>query len=270
MFKRRGFTLIELLVVIAIIGLLVAILLPTLERAKQLSRKTVCLAHLKAVGLCALLYAENNNDCMPISRGTYVQGAKSPTTGDATYHWYNLMSEYAGQKTEHTYTTPTPGNYTYYAYHQVFKGCPNWDAELNPAWNPGYGMVWMMHGLPGTVLAEERSDYQNYFYHPGGKDPKKRFWKRNELDATSNRGWIGDSNGWHIGGGPGTEHDPETRKWPTWAVQKLPDLLGEGILGSDPERHVDASNIWFIDGHARDYRYNIGGNAFYDFMKIPT
>ncbi len=57
--KRKGFTLIELLVVIAIIALLIAILLPSLARARELSKRTMCGQHLKSVGTAAELYASD-------------------------------------------------------------------------------------------------------------------------------------------------------------------------------------------------------------------
>ena len=61
---RKGFTLIELLVVVAIIALLIAILMPALARAKTLAKRTVCLTHLKAIGLATRAYASGNEDQM--------------------------------------------------------------------------------------------------------------------------------------------------------------------------------------------------------------
>ena len=57
----KGFTLIELLVVIAIIALLLAILMPSLKKVKELGKRTVCMAHLHSLGLSWVLYADDND-----------------------------------------------------------------------------------------------------------------------------------------------------------------------------------------------------------------
>lgn len=61
----KGFTLIELLVVIAIIAVLIAILLPSLSRARELARRTVCSANLKGLATSGLLYSEENDGVLP-------------------------------------------------------------------------------------------------------------------------------------------------------------------------------------------------------------
>ena len=79
--KSRGFTLIELLVVIAIISLLVSILLPSLNRAKELARKVVCSANLHAIYYAWNMYRhEADGYLVPCYTDGY-------TTGEPMWLW---------------------------------------------------------------------------------------------------------------------------------------------------------------------------------------
>ena len=85
--KLKAFTLIELLVVVAIIALLISILLPSLARARELSKRTVCSANLRGVGQACKIYANDNQDLWPTVETTsldvdYVGNIGGPTEQD--------------------------------------------------------------------------------------------------------------------------------------------------------------------------------------------
>ena len=62
MSRRNAFTLIELLVVIAVIAVLMAILMPALNRAREQGKRTACVNNLRQLTVGWILYADDNND----------------------------------------------------------------------------------------------------------------------------------------------------------------------------------------------------------------
>lgn len=68
--KRQGFTLIELLVVIAIIGLLLAIIIPSLRRAKEAGWNLICRNNLRHYGIAGQMYIQENDSLFPNAWGS--------------------------------------------------------------------------------------------------------------------------------------------------------------------------------------------------------
>ena len=72
---RRAFTLIELLVVVAIIAVLIAILLPSLGRAREKAKSAACLANLKSISLAYVMYCNDVNNGHTSVEDTKMAGA---------------------------------------------------------------------------------------------------------------------------------------------------------------------------------------------------
>src|SRR5690349_14786645 len=86
-----GFTLVELLVVIAIIGVLVALLLPAVQAAREAARRSQCSNNLKQIGLGVQNYMSSKKDRLPL-------GYEGKTTSFSKRHLFTAILPYMEQQ----------------------------------------------------------------------------------------------------------------------------------------------------------------------------
>src|SRR5262245_13802893 len=96
---ERGFTLVELLVVIAIIGILVALLLPAVQAARESARRTQCLNNVKQLGLAMTAFHDSYKFLPPSAIATGATArSKLNIPGTSVHGWGMFLYPYIEQK----------------------------------------------------------------------------------------------------------------------------------------------------------------------------
>ncbi len=88
-----GFTLIELLTVIAIIGILAALIFPTVGKVRETAQRTVDANNLREIVKAAIIYAADNNDRLPDPAAISTQVPPPVTGGSGPFLWVGILAQ---------------------------------------------------------------------------------------------------------------------------------------------------------------------------------
>jgi prepilin-type N-terminal cleavage/methylation domain-containing protein/prepilin-type processing-associated H-X9-DG protein len=148
---QTGFTLVELLVVIAIIGVLVAVLLPAMSRAREAARRIVCATQLRQIGTGITMYADDNTGALP----PFPPGAKAL---DAVAGVFRKAADKYGLPRD-TFYCPSRADCTEEKREQLWNGNVDWSSNvgLQGEAYPAYmNLMNVVNPDPGPDLSPKR------------------------------------------------------------------------------------------------------------------
>ncbi|MGL4941921.1 MAG: DUF1559 domain-containing protein [Thermoguttaceae bacterium] len=191
---RRGFTLVELLVVIAIIGVLVALLLPAVQAAREAARRMTCSNNLKQFGVATHNFHDANKGIVPVTVGhcNAVNGALSIHGNSPPYATgFVLLWPYVEQQALYDLATSRVAPSISTAYKGLdFPFITEW-------WNGNYNTT-----DPSLMMDDARR--KSFGSVPGMKCPSRR----SGVAITGNSGGVGNGDGsgrgepWSVEAGP--------------------------------------------------------------------
>jgi prepilin-type N-terminal cleavage/methylation domain-containing protein/prepilin-type processing-associated H-X9-DG protein len=262
--NKKAFTLVELLVVISIIAILLAVLMPSLRRAKEQANSVVCKSNLKNYGLAGVMYLQDNENAFPHPK-ICIDGRATFTDAYLLKHpkacrWHDEGVEPQGPfwpylKSKGVHSCPS---FTNISRTRGTKH-PEHDNNLNIPINPRN--TYTMNGFLGSGIVGDpiENDIQN-----SSPDHKKyQMIKVTDVKRPYATLFITEENIWIINVqdlGRGYKDDI------TLSTSALNDMFfGAGMYGGgdcvatfhkapDSKMNKGVSNILFIDGHVDERR----------------
>ncbi|GMU36036.1 MAG: hypothetical protein AMXMBFR22_02270 [Phycisphaerae bacterium] len=260
--RRSGFTLIELLVVIAIIALLISILLPSLQAARNQAKTVKCQTQLRAMGQAMTYYVHDN--------AHYPGGHHQPPGRYWIYVWQTRIREYMNDQVETFLCAAAPEEFA-------------WIIRYQPGYKPdGWNRAWPQYGYKVDEIAHLNSNiFFSYGYNESGNfeifetDLRLAYNQGHTQVWSRGLGMHPDQHpNFNDEGNKRAAEVPEVRVKAPGDMIVLGDAIGDGfddhaIYGrpwNTPgvrnrwpgERHRKGANLLFVDGHVEwDRRTNI-------------
>ncbi|MBA7632024.1 hypothetical protein ES703_39565 [subsurface metagenome] len=242
-----GFTLIELLVVIAIIALLMAVLLPALQRVKKQARTILCRSNLNQYGLAARMYIDDNDGTFPYSfTWLYKDGGRRCRWHDASKN-LNSNPDLGGVlwpylKDNDIHLCPT---FNVVTKQMGCHYCTGSEIPIEPQYS--YGMNSYLHGGAwGHVPPEYHTPIKNLKKESQVKNPAKVFF-------------FSEENSWRVAGiSNAAINDNNLRSTPDCSTDCFATY--HNTPGGDLNKGF--ANAVFVDSHVEQVSAYPPGNTF--------